>query len=396
MNPPRSVNGQINTIEIQGLGYEAKTQKIIVTDSYTNKTISYIVDDLFSQYVPWVTRTGIETCSKVITIRFPDTYLWDAMEQLCTIAGGYDWDIDENLDVSFFAKGSRINATILSQASLNYKRGTAKLAPDATKIVNRLWVKGSFGTSDPFTQNITAGTDPIPLFYSPRSPVTATIGGVVKTLGIQNIDAAGTKDFLLNANEKLLIPDLVTSGTGTIIYCYEYPIKILLEDLESQARYGIFEDVYKADVTDKTLAREMGLQYLAKYSNPVISGSIEPMAGAYKPGELIKVTIPGLNIDDYLQIREVRYESLNRVGRVNRYLTLQSTERDTTSILKDLSNRLAKLEASVYNDDEGLVEKYTFFADKVISPVFVDDGLTWHTHRFLACGTVASCTNLAV
>lgn len=400
VKPPKALNGKVRMVSLEGATYTARTQKIIVTESYTDTAISDIVIDLFTKYVPWATRSNIQECRKIVTIRFGDTYLWDAIEQLCQIAA-YDWFIDEDLDVNFFGKTARINTIVLSQERHNFKKGTANFTPDASKLVNRLWVKGGKATSDPYTQNITvSGTTPIPLFYTPRVPdgesVFVTIDGVTKTVGIQNVDKRETKDFLLNAKEKLLIPDLCTSGTGIITYRYEYPIKLLLEDLESQAKYGLFEDIYKVNTDDKVLAKEMGMRYIAKYSTPVITGSIEPMNGIYKPGELIKIEIPALNVNDFLQIKGVGYESIKGMGLVNRTLQLESPERDAVSILKDLNSRLAKLEKSIFNDDEGPVEKYTYFSDSIVTPTFVDDGLTWFLHQYHICGQTICGTGVII
>jgi len=391
IKPPKALDGKLRTLVLEGSTYTSRTQKIIVTESYINTAISDIVIDLFTKYVPWATRTNIQPCAKTITIRFGDDYLWDAMEQLCQIAA-YEWYIDEELDVNFFGGSERINPITLSQASRNFRKGTANLSPDASKLVNKLWVKGGKATSDPYAQAITVSAEtPIQLYYTPRAPdgesVAVLIGGIAKTVGIQNLDKAETKDFLLNVSEKLLIPDLCTSGTGSITYRYEYPIKLLLEDQESQAKYGLFEDVLKVNTNDKVLAYDQGLDYLAKYANPVITGSIEPAYGVYRPGELIKVEIPGLNVNDYMQIKEVTYESVTGMGIVNRSLQLVSRERDAVSILKDLNKRLAKLEKTLYNDNEGPVEKYVYFADSVVTPEFVDDGLTWSLHQYRLCGT---------
>jgi len=397
VRPPKSLNGRVRLLEFEGATYTSRTQKIIVTESYTDTAISTIVTDLFTKYVPWATVINTQACAKTVTIRFNDDYLWDAMDQLCQVAG-YDWYIDENLDVNFFDKTARINSTVLSQANSNFKKGSAKFTPDASKLVNKLWVKGGKAISDSYTQSITVGADPIPLFYTPRVPdgtsVIVTIGGVAKTVGIQNIDKENTKDFLLNANEKILVPDLCNSGSGTIEYCYEYPIKLLLEDQLSQATYGLFEDVLKVETNDKDLAYDQGLDYLAKYANPVITGSIEPMSGSYKPGELIRVEIPSLNVDDYLRIIEVNYESVAGMGIVNRTLQLANRSRDAVSILKDLNKRLAKIERSIYNDTEGPVEKYTYFADSVTNPVFTDDGLAWSLHQYNICGQVVCSEEL--
>jgi len=400
ISPPKSVNGISKIVELSGATYTARTQKIIVTESYTNASVSSIVLDVFSKYVPWATVVNVQSCTKLITIRFGDLYLWDVMDQLCQISQ-YDWFIDENLDVNFFDGATRVNPITLSQALNNYKIGSASFTPDATKLVNKLWVKGGKATSLPFTQAITvSGVIPIPLFYTPLSPdgsgVTVTIGGVAKTVGIQNIDKAGTKDFLLNCAEKLLIPDLTTTGSGTIVYSYQYPIKLLLEDTVSQAKYGLFEDVLKVETDDKILARDQGLQYLAQYSNPVIKGKISPFHGTYKPGELIKITIPDLNIDDFMQIYSVQCDSSGEENWVDRSLVLVSQERDAVSILMDMNSRLAKLEKLTFNDQDGAVENYLAYSDTVVCPVVVDDGLTWFLHQYRLCGTFNCGTGVLI
>jgi hypothetical protein len=260
------------------------------------------------------------------------------------------------LAIHFFPVGLRISPYTLEPGK--YKKGTANLTPNSNQLVNRLWVKGGKTTSDPYSQPITVGTEPIPLLYSPRAPVTVIIGGVEKSLGIQNITEEGTCDFLLNVAEKLLVPDLCTSGSGTITYKYEYPIKILLEEPTSQAQYGAFEDILNVNTDDKMLALELGYQHLFKYSQPVISGSIEPFAGIYRPGDLVKTTIPELNIDQYLEVKEVLYDSVPGKSHVNIRLQLESPERDLSNVLKDLSKRIFQLEKAALRDEEGPVEFY--------------------------------------
>ncbi|MCT8978650.1 phage tail protein [Clostridium sp. CX1] len=259
------------------------------------------------------------------------------------------------LALHFFPQGSRKNKVIIGPGS--YHKGSAKLTPDSSNLVNKLWVKGGKAVSELYSQDIIVGTEPIPLFYSPRSPVTVTIGGVIKTLGIQNIDKAGSCDFLLNVSEKLLIPDLCTTGTGSITYCYEYPIKLLLEEPISQEKYGVFEDIINVETGDKELALELGLKHLYKYSNPIINGSIKPFEGIYKAGEIIKVELSDLNIDTELQIKEVSYDS-SPMKPLDIILQLETAERDLSNILKDMKSRLDKLERETYKDDEGPIEKY--------------------------------------
>ena len=259
------------------------------------------------------------------------------------------------LALHFYPAGSRKNPIVIKENM--YHRGSVNLVPNSQNIVNKLWVRGGKALSALYTQYITVSTISIPLFYFPRAPVTVTIGGVVKTLGIQNIDAAGTKDFLLNVNEKMLIPDLVTTGTGTISYLYEYPIKIRLEEPVSQEQYGIFEDVLTVNTDDKELALELGLKHLFKYSQPVISGSLSPITGTFKAGETIKVEIPRLKIDSVLLIKDVTLDSAPN-NPIVISLNLETPERDLSNILKDLKQRLDKLEKDNYKEDEGPILKY--------------------------------------
>ena len=358
MDSGKSLNGQKRTISLSGADYKVKTQKIVVTESYVEKTIGFIVDDLFSAYVPWATRSNINECSQVISIKFNDKFLWDAMEQLHDISG-FDWDIDANLDVHFFQPESRISEYPIIPNS--FKRGSASLTPDYSKLVNRLWVKGGKALSEDCTQAITVGSTPIPLLYTPRATtdgVVITIDGAPKTLGIQHLHEPGEFDFLLNYAEKLLVPDLATPGSGSIVYRYEYPIKLLLEDPDSQAAYGVYEDILPVDTDERETALEIGLRYLAKYSQPVVTGSISPFAGVYRPGEMVQITIPNLNVDGYLQIQSVEYDSINLLAKVDRTLHIESPERDIQSIMKALNRRITRLEKQVYQDDDGPIERY--------------------------------------
>ena len=388
IKPPVIKNGALKRITLEGADYTAKTQKIVVTESYTDVGISTIVTDLFTKYVPWETGMNIGINNRLLTIRFPDVYLWDVMEQICNLSG-FDWFIDDELVCNFFEVANTVNNNVIGASS--YKPGTANFSSDSSKLVNKLWIKGSKALSLPFTQNITVinATTPIPLFYKPRAGdtgINVVIGGVSKTLGIQNIHDPGTYDFLINVNEKLLIPDLCVSGTGTITYRYEYPIKILLENEESKYQYGEFEDILSVDIEDSAIAMEVGQRYIDKYSKPVLIGSIDPNEGIYKCGELLKVEIESLNINEYLVIKSASYESMVG-GIVNIKLTLENTQQDLTNILKDMSKRLRKIETALFGDDsESVVERYKTAIDTINYPKLVDDGYTHKLHDYLVSG----------
>lgn len=95
-NPPKIRQDRITYIDIDGLDHTARTQKILVTESYTDTRISDIVLDLFSKYAPQYDTSDVMDCDKQVTIKFPDVFLWDAMEQLAELAG-YEWYINAKL-----------------------------------------------------------------------------------------------------------------------------------------------------------------------------------------------------------------------------------------------------------------------------------------------------------
>jgi hypothetical protein len=148
IKPPVKRNGAVKVVTLVGSDYTAKTQKIVVTESYTDVAINDIVNDLFIKYVPWATRNNIKLNSRLLTIRFPDVYLWDAMEQICGLCG-FEWFIDENLDINFFETANTVNENTISEDNNSYKRGTVNFALDSSKLVNKLWVKGAKGLSLP-------------------------------------------------------------------------------------------------------------------------------------------------------------------------------------------------------------------------------------------------------
>jgi hypothetical protein len=95
LNPPRRLEGNINYIEIQGLAYAARLQKVIINEKYTaDATISEIVLDLFGKYATDYELSSVVCCNQTCNIDFPDVFLFDAMEQLATLSG-YEWYIDE-------------------------------------------------------------------------------------------------------------------------------------------------------------------------------------------------------------------------------------------------------------------------------------------------------------
>lgn len=94
LNPPKSIDGPLKILQLEGMSYTGRTQKVMVTETYSNWDISDIVVDLFTKYAPEYNFDSIVPCNKVISIKFNDAYLFEAIEKLSMLAG-YEWFIDE-------------------------------------------------------------------------------------------------------------------------------------------------------------------------------------------------------------------------------------------------------------------------------------------------------------
>ena len=96
LNPPKIRRDKVIYITIEGMDYTARTQKILVTESYVGTSIHGIVLDLFAKYAPWADTSDVMPCDKLITIKLNDVFLFDALEKLAKIAG-YQWFINAKL-----------------------------------------------------------------------------------------------------------------------------------------------------------------------------------------------------------------------------------------------------------------------------------------------------------
>lgn len=94
LNPAKTLSGRVCMIQLEGICYTGRTQKIIVTESYESEKISNIVKDLFAKYMSDVQQVGILDCDKEVNIKFKDEFLFDCMERLAEISG-YEWAIYE-------------------------------------------------------------------------------------------------------------------------------------------------------------------------------------------------------------------------------------------------------------------------------------------------------------
>ncbi len=131
------------SLKILGSHYTTRAVDIMVTEEYSNSTISDIRKDLMGKYLPTYTTNNVETNTKTISIKFVKKPLLDCLIDL-DIQGVEDSFIDNNKDLNSFVRGSKVNdneALVLNDSIFDI-RG---FGIDNTKKKNKVQIIGDAG-----------------------------------------------------------------------------------------------------------------------------------------------------------------------------------------------------------------------------------------------------------
>lgn len=364
---PVSVFATIRKLSITGVSYSAKTQEIIVNETFEETEIGDILSALFTAYMPIVgITTYVEACAEEVSLNFSDAYLWDAMEQLASLAG-YNWAIRQvttsltpELELFFYAPENATVRNELSDETGNYEKNSANFYDDASNFVNKLTVIGGTGTMGGPTIDdwfvdlnkyapLQSGTGSGTLTHKPkRGYITSLKVGesppVYRTVGILGSDnSADYHLFVDQDTKKIYAAEAGYVANYNIYYSYDFPIKFQLNNLSSQTIYGTVEKIYTVKATSMSMARKLAQSYLDKNSVPIKCGSIKPHTGTYYPGDIVPINLTQISINENYTISQVNLSS-QKGGKVTRTLTLAQSPKSVSNIIKDINRRLRDLE----------------------------------------------------
>ncbi len=145
------VQGEQETINISGLGYQSQLGKIYVDRDYTSQTIEYIVKHILDNDVTpntdisYVAGDIENTGVTLDSIKF-NTDALKAMQTLAEIAGSREWGVDKNRKFFFKARSSSVGIRYpIAAKGIRY---TDEISTD--EIVNRVVVTGGDVSGSPF------------------------------------------------------------------------------------------------------------------------------------------------------------------------------------------------------------------------------------------------------
>ena len=304
--------------------YTQDLDKRLVVEDYEGQTLKNIVIDIISKYTAGFTTNNVSIITPIINyISFNYETVQECFRRLAE-ATAYDWYVDEDKDIHFFSLDSAVLNAPIELLDNGEEFTNLQISIDKTQIKNRIIVRGGYYLSNEYTQTIVAdGQQTEFLVNYLAHDLSVKVNASSKTIGIENIDDAGTHDFLFNFNEKTLKNDILAKlSAGAILemkYKYEIPVLCQVDDIASQAAIASIEGgdgIFEYLIVDEKLvtidsARERGRAELSLYSNPIVSGSFESLYPGWRAGQRLHIKLADRTIDEYYLIKNV---SINAIG----------------------------------------------------------------------------------
>jgi hypothetical protein len=296
--------------------------RTLVVEVYESKSVYQIIDDIVDSYLPFgyelvnlLPDGSVDTgFSKDLRyeIKFPviDYIAFNyeqpskCFQQLAQLVN-YDWYVDHNKKIYFFAKTTLTAPFGLTDTSENYYFNTLKLKSDAVNIRNVITVRGGsyLGNLDKEEQ-VADGTQLNFLQAYQYNTVYVKVDSVSKTVGIDFIDDPADYDCLYNFAEKTVkfkAGTLPAAGKVVEVGGYPYiPLIIKVQDNPSIALYGKFEfKIVDKSLDTKAAARARGRAEITQWGYALVDGSFDTSASGLEVGQVINVqsTIRGVNQD---------------------------------------------------------------------------------------------------
>jgi len=276
--------------------------KRLVVKSYTDKTLAYIVNDIWTDYLDaeGITIGEFQTGPTIESAIFNYVKVSDAFDSLKEISG-LTWYIDENKALYFIDRAT--NAASWDLDNSTYKPiGKPYLSTGNPLYRTRQYMRGGKGlTSEQTEVFIGDGTLQsfalgYPCALVPTSITDSVLGA--GTIGIKGIDTG--KDYYWSKGDSVIYCEIapVAARTLTVVYYGQYPLIVLATNYEAQATRqgieggtGIVEEIVTETQHESADAmRESARTKLLLYCQEAERFVYQTQDSGLSPGQLQKIT----------------------------------------------------------------------------------------------------------
>jgi hypothetical protein len=326
------MDGGIEYVKCQCRDWTFEMDRKLVVKSYSNQTVAEIIEDIVDSYIGELgfTDTNVVCDVEIDYIAFNYEYPSKVLQQLATLVN-YDWYVDPNKDIHFFAKDASTAPFSLSDDNETYYIDSLQVKKDATKIKNTITVRGGQYLGDSFTETYVADGEQLTFpLVNKYSGITVEVEGVPVTVGISNIDSLNDYDCLYNFQEKsLTFKPFTKPAVGDLLEVTGSPYVPVLSkrsDGASIGTYGVFEyKIVDSTINTKIGARERALAELNLYSDALDEGSFDTSLNGLETGQLITVESALRNISENFVITRIS-TTIKNPDQLNHKVTITTTQ----------------------------------------------------------------------
>ena len=297
--------GDVQVIRCRAKDYSFDFDRELVANVYENTTVQAAIEDIVDNYTTGFTYNNVVAAGSIDYLAFKYEYPSKCLQQLAELIG-YDWYIDENKDVHFFAKESVTAPFDLDDTGGKYYFDTLKVKHDVKNLRNTIIVRGGTYLGNSVTEEIVADGDQITFLwaYKYSNAVFKIDGGAALNVGIDFIDDPTSYDALYNFNEKALkFPSGSQPTSGEVVSVTgdpHIPVIVRVKDPVAIAEHGAFEyKVVDKSINSKEGARDRAQAELRGWADEIHEGAFETKEAGLKVGMAITVasTLRGINQD---------------------------------------------------------------------------------------------------
>lgn len=387
-----SNEGMLRFFDVVCKDYTHIMDQKMVNKTYTGQTISAIVNDIKTNYLPsGFTTTNVIAETTVQKIVFNDEPPSKCFQRLADTVGGYDWYVDYNKDIHFFLEGAEVAPFNLDDTGGKYIWGSLRIERNVNQLRNSIIVRGGDKESTTLTDTHVADGQQKTFVAKPflrNLTIEVDDGGGfdTQTIGQDGIDDFTSKDVLYNPNNGFIIFETPITSTYKVRWSgtQVYPIKIIRRDIPSVATYGEWQYVIRDNtIKSEEAAKQRASAEIEKYANPSNEGVFRTYTSGLRSGQSITVQSTLLSISSQtFKITRVILSARSKDAFEYEVHILASEDMGiidvlTKLLISDPAQQFETLENEVLVQAEAWLEESTTVESVTVNPFGVNVKPTW-------------------
>jgi len=354
-----TIEGKLLKYAVECKDWTAYLDRQLVNEKYEDMTIAQIINDINTNYLTGFTITNVNCDVEVNSVTFKRLPVSQCLQILAEQVN-YNWYVDYDKNIHFFAKNSEIAPYHLTDTNGSYVFSSLQITDDLSQMRNRVFIRGGEIEGNSATENYKGNgtTKTFPLGHKFSSKPTVTVGGSAKTVGAEFLDQSGY-DCYWNYNEKYIRFDSAPADASAVAIdgLPLIPIIVQAQDDASIADYGVHEFA-KTNMNLKTRdeARQYAAAELEAYGNKLQEAIFETYESGLRSGQAINIQSDIRDINEYFLIQRVRLQMRTPTEGI---WTVELATLRTMGIIEFLQNLLRdKDKEIIYAEDEVLEKHY--------------------------------------